>query len=163
MPENTTEQTLTIVKCNHLGDKVWQYPARVLSRNAHKLVIEAFFNRSDLPFHGITLRENDRFVEAYFDNRWYNIYEIHDREDDHLKAWYCNITRPTRIELKEICYDDLALDLLAFPDGGYLVLDQAEFEALGLDEETRQTCWRALGELIAIHKGKTLSPLEIAG
>ena len=33
-------------------------------------------------------------MECFYNDRWYNILEIHDRDDDRLKAWYCNVTLP---------------------------------------------------------------------
>jgi predicted RNA-binding protein associated with RNAse of E/G family len=92
-------------------------------------------------------RKNDRFVEMYYSDRWYNIFEIHDREDDHLKGWYCNIGYPAEIEKQHVSYRDLALDLLVFPDGRQLVLDEDEFESLGLEPEVSQQAWHALEEL----------------
>ena len=45
-----------------------------------------------------TLRRGDRFIETYYTDRWYNIFEIHAREDDRLKGWYCNIAKPAVME-----------------------------------------------------------------
>lgn len=139
-----------IRKLNIQRQETWGYTGRVLSQEADSILIEAFFNRPDLPFHGITLRENDRYLERYYSNRWYNIFEIHDRDDDHLKAWYCNVTTPAEIVPGSISYVDLALDLLVFPDGGYLVLDQDEFDALNLDAHTRSHACQALETLLFI-------------
>lgn len=149
-----------IIKRNHQGEEVWRYSAKMISRSAHQIIIEAQFNRTDLAFNGVLLKQNDRFVEAYFDDRWYNIYEIHDRNDDSLKAWYCNISRPAIFLDDTISFDDLALDLLVFPDGQHLVLDEEEFETLQLDAKTRHYCWRAMDELIGLAEDMRLSPLD---
>lgn len=139
-----------IRKLNTQRQETWRYEGRILSQEPDSILVEAFFNRPDLPFHGITLRENDRYLERYYSNRWYNIFEIHDRDDDHLKAWYCNVTTPAEIVPGSISYVDLALDLLVFPDGGYLVLDQDEFDALNLDAHTRRHACQALDTLLFI-------------
>ena len=149
---NADPNKVVVIKMNIQREETWRYEGRILSRDGHSLLIEAFFNRDDLPFHGITLKRNDRFIERYFEDRWYNIFEIHDREDDHLKAWYCNVTTPAEFTPGRIAYVDLALDLLAYPDGQYLVLDQDEFESLGLDKETRIKASRALDELVHLAK-----------
>jgi uncharacterized protein len=146
-PEN-----VIIIKLNTQRQETWRYQGRILSQDADSLLIEAFFNRADLPFHGITLRKNDRFLERYYINRWYNIFEIHDRDDDRLKAWYCNVTTPAELEPGQISYIDLALDLLVYPDGAYLVLDEDEFEALILDPHYRLKAQQALNALIDIAK-----------
>ena len=145
---------IMVVKLDTQGEEVWRYPGKVLTKNKHSLLIDARFNHSDVEIHGITLREQDRFLERYYDDRWYNILEARDRDDDHLKGWYCNVTRPARFEGNEIIYMDLAFDLLAFPDGRFLILDEDEFEALDLDPETKKQALAGLEALIAIAKDK---------
>jgi uncharacterized protein len=138
---------ITIIKQNVKGEETWRYSGRVLQKDSSSILIEANFNRPDTPFHGIVLGEGDRFVEIYYSSRWYNINEIHDRDDDRLKGWYCNVTRPPVIYDDRIEYVDLALDLLVFPDGRQLILDEDEFAELPLDDVTRQKARRALQEL----------------
>lgn len=143
---------VVIIKQNSHGEEVWRYPGRVLQRRADAVLLEAYFNRFDLPFHGVIFREGDRFLEAYYSDCWYNIYEIHDRKDDRLKCWYCNVTYPAQIEDGVIAYRDLALDLLVYPDGRQLVLDEDEFAALELSELDRQKARLALSELQALFR-----------
>ncbi len=139
-------------KLNPKGEETWSYPGEELRRTEHALLIAASFNRDDIPFHEITLKRGDRFVEAYFFDRWYNIDEIYDRDDGHLKAWYCNVTTPAKLAGVDISYIDLALDLLVYPDGRQQVLDEDEFEAESLDEETRRRARSALQALEALVK-----------
>ncbi len=136
-----------VIKLNVEGQETWRYPGRVLRQWPQAVLLEAAFNRADLPFHGITFGRGDRFVEAYYSDRWYNIFEIHDRQDDQLKGWYCNVCRPADFRDSQISYVDLALDLLVFPDGRQLVLDEDEFAALCLDVKTRTQARAALAEL----------------
>jgi predicted RNA-binding protein associated with RNAse of E/G family len=136
-----------VLKKNIKGEETWRYEGKVLMSRLDAVLIEASFNRSDLPFHGITFREGDRFLEAYFTHQWFNIFEIHDCDDDHLKGWYCNVTFPSEIKEHEIGWRDLALDLLVYPDGKQLVLDEDEFAALAIDERTRQMARLALEKL----------------
>ena len=147
-----TANEVVVIKLNSQGDEVWRYAGKVLSRTDHSILIEARFNHSDVDVHGIMLRKNDRFLERYYDDRWYNIFEARDRDDDHLKGWYCNVTRPARFEGNEIIYEDLALDLLVYPDGRFLVLDEDEFEALDLDPDTRRQALAGLDALIEMAK-----------
>jgi uncharacterized protein len=146
---------ITIIKQNVQGEETWRYTGGVLEQDEHSILIEAYFNRPDTPFHGIMLGEGDRFVEIYFSDRWYNIFQVHDRNNETLKGWYCNITRPAVITPDRIEYIDLALDLLVFPDGRQLVLDQDEFDILPLDDATRQKALDALPEL-----QKLINPLN---
>ncbi len=151
MKSKPSEQ-VTIIKLNTQREETWRYPGQILARDDHSILLEAFFNRSDLPFHGIVLRENDRFIERYFDNRWYNIFEIHDKDDDHLKAWYCNVTTPAAFSPGKIAYVDLALDLFVYPDGKWLVLDEDEFTTLELPPATQKQARSALRNLIELAK-----------
>ena len=155
MNENPPE--ITIIKLNTQRQETWRYAGRVLSRDTNSILVEAFFNRDDLPFHGITLRRNDRGLERYYADRWYNIFEIHDRYDDRLKAWYCNVATPAEISPGKIAYVDLALDLLIYPNGDYLVLDEDEFEELGIDAQTRYNARQALRELVEIAESGRIS------
>lgn len=153
----TDSNKVTVVKMNTACEETWRYDGRLLARDENSLLIEAFFNRKDLPFHGITLKENDRFIERYYNDRWYNIFEIHDRNDNRLKGWYCNISRPAEFSPGKIAYVDLALDVLVYPDGKYLVLDEFEFKELALAEESRVEALHALEELVAMAEAGSLA------
>lgn len=151
---NTNNQKIFVIKLNTQHQETWRYQGHVISREPNSVLIEAFFDREDLAFHGITLRKNDRFIERYYADRWYNIFQIHDREDDQLKAWYCNVTTPAQISREKITYVDLALDLLVYPNGKYLVLDEDEFRNLDIDQACRDKARRALVDLIQIAKSR---------
>lgn len=150
---------LTIIKLNPERQEMWRYTGRSLQRSAEGILVEAFFNREDMPFHGLVLGKGDRFVEVYFSRRWYNIFEMRDRADDAVKGWYCNITLPAEMDAHEIRYVDLALDLLVYPDGRQLVLDEDEFAALPLDEATRRKANSALEELQALFE--SVKPMDL--
>lgn len=159
MPELLREK-VTVVKRDSQGEETWRYSGVVLRREPLGVLIQAYFNRPDLPFHGITLGKGDRFVEAYFSHRWYNIFEIHDRENDAIKGWYCNITRPSILLDEQIDYVDLALDLLVYPDGNMLLLDEDEFDAINLTARERKKALAAAAELEEIYKQNPIKPLE---
>ena len=104
--------SITVRKLNPAGQETWRYTGRVLERHAGRIVLEAEFNRDDTPFHEIMLRSGDRFVETFYTDRWYNVFEIHDRDDHRLKGWYCNIGQPAVIEEETVAYIDLALSVI---------------------------------------------------
>jgi uncharacterized protein len=150
--------SLNVLKLNLEGVETWRYPAEILTQSADRVVIQAYFNRADLLFHGILFGQGDRFIETYFNARWYNIFEIHAREDDALRGWYCNVTRPAVVTPDSISYVDLALDLLVYPDGRQLVLDEDEFDALPLAQAEREQARRALAELQEGFAAKAFPP-----
>jgi uncharacterized protein len=138
---------MKILKKNLADEVTWQYESQVLHRDETSITVEAFFNRDDLPFQDIVLKRNDRFVETFYTDKWYNIFEIYDRDDGRLKGWYCNITKPAVIEDGSVSYVDLALDLWVSADGKQIVLDEDELEKMGLDEELKQKAFAGLREL----------------
>lgn len=139
--------TVRVIKLNLAEQETWRYTGEILARDVHSLTLRALFNRADTPFHGVLLRRGDPFIEVYFSDRWYNIFQIHDQDSGEIKAWYCNVTRPADIRADEIRYVDLALDLLVYPDGRQLVLDEDEFEALQPDADLRRSAQTALEDL----------------
>ena len=145
-------EDVILIKRDHTGREVWRYSGRQLLVAKAGMLVEARFNRSDPPFHGLVFKQNDRFVELYLVDHWFNIYEIHDRDNDAIKGWYCNVTRPPLIQPGQIAYDDLALDLLVYPDGRQLVLDENEFEELELSLEDQDNARRGLERLKEIFK-----------
>ena len=68
-----------VKKLNPAGQVTFRYTGRVLAQQADRVVLEAVFNRDDLPIYEIILRRGDRFVETYFTDRWYNVFAIYDR------------------------------------------------------------------------------------
>jgi protein associated with RNAse G/E len=139
---------ISVRKRDESGQITWEYTGQVLAKAQDFVRLEARFNRPDTPFQGITLKQNDRFVETFYTNRWYNIFEIHDRDDDTLKGWYCNVGKPAQWDAADaISYIDLALDLWVRPDGAQSVLDEDEFATLALDASTRTRALAALAEL----------------
>ncbi len=142
--------SITVIKLDALGQETVRYYGKVLRRGDSYVLLEAHFNRPDHPLGEIVLRPADRFVEVYYSDRWYNIFALHDRQDDHLKGWYCNVGRPADIRAETVSYVDLALDLLVYPDGRQEVLDEDEFSALRLSRAERRRAWAALRELQAL-------------
>ena len=150
MPED-----IPVIKRDASGQEVWRYHGVVLEREPDSIRISAAFNRDDTPFHGVLLKRGDRFIETYSSEHWYNIDEIHDRDTGQLKCWYCNVARPAEIRDGSILYDDLALDLLIFPDGRQLVLDEDEFAALQLSQDDVHRARQALQELQRLFSQET--------
>ena len=140
------------MKLDLAGKVTWQYEGREIYRSANQIVLQAFFNRPDLPFQDVTFKQGDRFVETFYNDRWYNIFEIHDRRDDQLKGWYCNVSKPAVFGEVEVSYVDLALDLWVNASGEQTLLDEDEFNNLKLDDHTQEKAWQAVGMLKRIFK-----------
>lgn len=143
---------IAVIKRDVEGRETWRYTGTVLERGANFVRLEARFNRADdYPFQDTVLRVGDRFVETFYTDRWYNIFEIHDREDDRIKGWYCNVGRPAVWESSQaISYVDLALDLWVSAAGWMTFLDWDEYARLRLDWRTRLQVREALHQLAGL-------------
>lgn len=128
---------------------MWQYEGRLLRRDSHALTLEAFFDIDLAPVLDVTLERGDRFVEAYYESRWYNVFEIFGRQGGRLKGWYFNLSRPATLGNDLISWVDLALDVWVWPDGRRAILDREEFDALPISEGERG---RALSELAELER-----------
>src|SRR5512143_1651543 len=128
---------IKVLKKNLSGEITWQYEGVLLRREKNAIILQALFNWADLPFMDIVMKRNDRFVETYYSDKWFNIFEIYDRDDDHFKGYYCNVATPAMIEEEVVSFVDLALDLWVSADGRQTVLDEDEFKELDLNDDLR--------------------------
>ncbi len=141
---------VTVIKRSLQGAELWRYTGTLTRRDGNAIHLEAPFNGEDAEFMGVTIKHGDPFIETYYTDRWYNIFEIHDRENNALKGWYCNIGKPAVMEADNVLsYVDLALDLWVAVDGAQTILDEEEFAALDLDPATRARALSALEEVQA--------------
>lgn len=140
---------IVILKNNPAGELMFRYEGKILRRSDSEVLLEAFFGLEGRSMVDIPLKKGDRFLETYYSDRWFNIYEIHDRDGDLLKGWYCNIASPAELGETQIVFRDFALDLLVYPDGRQLVLDQDEFAALQCSPQERQLALAGLAQLQA--------------
>jgi len=145
---------MKIQKKNLAGQVMFQYEGVVLRQEAAAIVLEAFFGREEMVLAGVVLKKGDRFVETFYTDRWYNVFEVYDRDSRMLKGWYCNIGLPAIIEEDVVSYVDLALDLWVAPDGKQTVLDEDELHTLKLANDVHRHAQEALRELQELFKSK---------
>lgn len=147
MKTSEAVRRIQVQKKNPAGEVTYEYEGVLLQQDEHSIVLQALFDRDDMPFLDVVFKTGDRFIEYYYTDRWYNIFAVHDREDDRVKGWYCNIGKPAVFEDSTVSYIDLALDLWVSTSGKQTVLDQDEFDALELSEELRTGALHGLEEL----------------
>jgi hypothetical protein len=124
-----------------------RYPGRLLYGNRLVTVLGTRWRHPLVDLEYVVLEPDDRWLEIFYADRWYNVFEIYAAQG-RLKGWYCNITRPTRLEEDEVVWEDLALDVWGEPDQRPLVLDRDEFAALILDPPERAAAEAALVRLL---------------
>lgn len=143
---------ITIVKRNELGEPVFQYEGEICRHTKKGLLVSAVFGLPQVTEQEMTFVKGDLFHECYLYNKWFNIYQVHAGRSEQIKAWYCNICRPMLFRDGRIEFDDLALDLLVYPDGRQCILDRDEFRALRINGHERRLALEGLAELQAIFK-----------
>ena len=141
---------ISVQKCDHLGAPVWQYQAELVARGETWVCIRARFARSDVDAGYVVFQRGDVMTEWFYSDRWYNVFRLEDRDDGHLKGWYCNIGRPARLTAVSVAYDDLALDVFVTPGGQVLVVDEDEFDALQLSPDDVAASWAAVEAIRAL-------------
>lgn len=91
--------------------------------------------------------------EHFWLDRWYNVFRFH-RPGGDLLAYYTNIAMPAVIENDALCYVDLDIDVILWPDGGVEVLDRDDFEEnsvkFGYAEGDKQAVEAALDEVLSL-------------
>lgn len=141
---------ITVYKLDEHGREVWQYPATVLAREATSIRVQAFFDRDDVDLGYVVLARGDRFVETFYEDRWYNVFAVYNGVDDAFKGWYCNVCRPAEITQDAVRCEDLALDVWVSPQGETMVEDEEEFAALDIPEEDRRRGKESLERLLRL-------------
>lgn len=143
-------RTAAVEKRKADGTLVIRYRCDVVEQMPERTVCRGRFEIEVLKPY-VHFRIGDRTVETFYPDRWYNILELHDVDDDRLKGWYCNIARPAQIvaeaENVTIVYEDLALDVFVSPVGDLLVLDEDELAELQLPAGENERAWAALEQL----------------
>lgn len=139
--------SVTIIKCDAHGQEKLRYDGEAVARGATWICVHAPYSFKDRDLGYIHLRHGDLFIEWHYSDRWYNVFSVQDGTSGQLKGWYCNLTRPARIEDGVVCADDLALDFFVGPDFSTLLLDEDEYAALALTAEERASVAAALEEL----------------
>lgn len=139
----------TVRKCAPDGTLLLAYDAWLAERSASAVLLDARWERPTLDLGYTTFETGDHFAERYFADRWYNILEIRGTTSGALKGWYCNVTAPAIIEDASVTYRDLYLDVWVDPQGGARILDEDEFDAAPLDDETRRHARDGLRLLLA--------------
>jgi uncharacterized protein len=151
---------ITVNKNNYQGKRVFQYNGVLLEREDNCIKIEAQFQGKAVETPHFTFSPGDRMVEWFYNDRWYNIFEVRDGATDTLKGWYCNITRPAIFTDTSVTADDLALDVFIYPSGEIVVLDEDEFNQLELPPDDHKAAMEAV-ETVCYAATARLKPFDI--
>jgi uncharacterized protein len=139
---------ITVSKLNSLGETKIQYQGEIVERLSNGVVIQAYWRHPTKDLGYTRFEPGDRFIEYYYTNRWFNIFDISTANGER-KGWYCNIAEPAFIYDNHIEQVDLLLDIWVDPRGIPLLLDEDEFEAdTTLNDEQRKGARQGLHVLL---------------
>ncbi len=137
-------------------DYAWD--GSVLRCDTTGIVLRAEFNVDLVEREFATFRRGDVFVEFYYWDQNYNVFQISTPEGT-PKGWYANVGLPAELgdQPGELQYVDLALDIWAEPNGDFVVLDQDEFDALLVEHpELADAAERGRAALLALASQRRL-------
>lgn len=81
---------------------------------------------------GLVFEIGDYLHEYFSPTAWFDAFALF-APDGALKGWYGNVTFPTTFEPgpdgETVVWHDLYVDLIGFPDGQFLILDEDELQA----------------------------------
>jgi len=105
---------------------------------------------------GRTHKTKEPSIIYFYKDKWFNV--IGQLKERGL-TYKCNIASPYIIEGNVIKYIDYDLDLRIFADGGFKILDRAEYKyhrtAMQYSKDLDIVIENALNELIELYKKKT--------
>jgi len=139
---------ITVVKLSPRGETKIQYQGEVVEYLSHGVIIQAYWSHPTKNLGYVSFEPGDRFIEYYYTDRWYNIFDIASTQGVR-KGWYCNIAEPAILFEDRIEQVDLLLDVWVSPGGETLILDEDEFAAdTTLTTLQRNGARQALQELL---------------
>lgn len=140
-------QEVTVYKRDYRGQPVTHYPGVVVAQGDTWVRLETTFGMDDVDIGLMVFRCGDLMVEWFYTDSYYNIFQVQDVDDGHVKGWYCNITRPAEITDSRVVADDLALDVHVSPSGIVTLLDEEEFDEIELSDAEREQARKAVDAL----------------
>jgi predicted RNA-binding protein associated with RNAse of E/G family len=141
---------ITVIKQDSRGTEKTRYQGEIVERLANGVVISALWTRPAKDLGYITFEPGDIFIEYYYTDRWFNIFDVASAVGIR-KGWYCNVAAPAEIADEKIKQLDLLLDVWVYPNGKLLILDEDEFAAdTQLTAQQREQATEGLHAVLAM-------------
>ncbi len=128
---------LTVVKLAPDGSEVTRYAGTVIDAGAPDpwIAVEARWVKRRVEMNGLAFETGDRLLEFFSPADPFNVFAVFAPEG-HLRGWYANVTHPTELDPRTdpptLTWHDLYLDVVALPDGSYVVRDEDELAEAGV-------------------------------
>jgi hypothetical protein len=121
-----------VVKLSPTGKPPVRYSGTSLPAPEGWVAVRAPWIHGTYELGYLTFQNGDTLDEFFALERPYNAFALY-RADGEFAGWYCNVTHLTRIVDDEIHWHDLFIDVIVYPDGRTLVLDEDELAEAGVE------------------------------
>ena len=115
--------TVSIVKLKPDGSEAIRYSGEVISAPTGWVAARCPWRQRRVDLGYLVFEPNDIFLEYFSLTDSFNAFAVHTPSGE-LKGWYCNVTLPSWVEDDTVYWHDLYIDVVAYPDGRILVLDE---------------------------------------
>lgn len=135
----TVGAALAIVKWGPDGTERTRYPGAVIETGLVDdwLVARAQWTTPEIHLDGLRFVPGDRLHEFFSPTVPFNAFSVF-APDGTLRGWYANVTYPTILRFDTdpvtLVWHDLWVDLIALPDGSWVIRDEDELEEAGIRE-----------------------------
>lgn len=157
------ESTYSVVKHAPDGRELARYPGTPIPSRSGWVAVRSEWNHGEYDPGYLHFRNGDYLDEYFALSRPYNAFALF-RESGEFQGWYCNVTQPTHVSGGEIHWHDLYVDVIVYPDGRTLVLDEdelAESELEASDPTLHATILDARDELLQLARDHSYPFSEI--
>jgi hypothetical protein len=122
---------VTIVKLRPDRTEAIRYPGIAIDVADGWVAARAPWGQRRVDLGYLVFEPNDIFLEYFALDSPFNVFAIYTQSGT-LKGWYCNVTHPSWIDKTTIYWHDLYVDVVAYPDGKLIILDEDELAESGL-------------------------------
>ena len=143
------QATITVIKLDTRSQVKLCYPAAVVERRPHGVVVRAAWALPPRDLGCVRFEPGDRFTEYYYTDRWFDVQEV-ARADGQRKGWYCDIAEPAVVEGDQVRLIDPELDVWVSAAGEPLILDKDEFATRPLSDAQRAGARQGLHALLVM-------------
>lgn len=135
--ELTPGRTVMVAKLAPNGHETTRYSGTVVRQEEPEqwVEIEARWTNRPVAVGGLRFEPGAILREAFSPHLPFNAFTVFDPSGN-LRGWYANVTYPAKLDADQepplLVWHDLYLDVVAFPDGSFMLLDEDELADSGL-------------------------------
>jgi uncharacterized protein len=120
------DQYITVVSRKYDLSIQRRWECQRIERGKHVLVLRGEFEETVKHPHLGTIEIGTISTEYFWMDRWYSVFRF-QRPSGELRNFYCNVNVPPKFDGAVLDYIDLDIDLIVWPNGRVVTLDEDEF------------------------------------